>query len=378
MNFRHVLINGLSIGTGGGFTVGSQLTLNFARHVPESKFTLSLCKTHKLHEEILLIDLPPNLSIHWAPSETVAWRSRLAYEKNVLSEWCKTAGVDRVVQLNGQMLKNSPVPVFAHHQDPWPYRPEAWSGIKHRMIAALKRHATKDALKHAAAMGWTSNYLRDVVTGWLKITPRRSETLYNGLPLHQLLAAREPVRPFSEREPILLSVSNVDEYKRQRLVIQAMPALISRHETRDTVYHIVGSVSPQYKLKLQSLSRDLGVEKNVVIHGRQSDAMIDDLFRKARAFTLMSVCESFGIPAIESMALGTPVVVADCCAIPEVCGDAGVLSPMDDLPALVNNLHRTLSDQTLWNSMAIKGKQRALLYQWPGIAARLASILDEL
>ncbi|MGC4030697.1 MAG: glycosyltransferase family 4 protein [Tepidisphaeraceae bacterium] len=283
-----------------------------------------------------------------------------------------------MLQLNGMQIPGLALPTLVHHQDPWPYRPEAWTTWKDPVIAFLKRRANAYALKHADCMGWTSGYLRDLVTGRLGIKPKRSEVFYNGLPDDWIDRAQQPPLPFEDRPMKLVSVSNVTHYKRQHLVIRALPALVKRPGLSTLSYTIAGHCEPGYLVELQKLASELGVADRVVFEGRVSDARREELVKTARVFTLMSVCESFGIPAIESMSLGTPVVTSDCCAMPEVCGNAADLCPTDDLAALTQLLEKALLDPAHAADLQKAGAERVKHFAWTNTAEGMARVFDEL
>jgi glycosyltransferase involved in cell wall biosynthesis len=176
----------------------------------------------------------------------------------------------------------------------------------------------------------------------------------------------------------LVSVSNVSPYKRQGLVIQALPALIARPGLESLVYRVVGHRDERYHAELLDLAKRLNVSDRVRFEGRIPDEAVRDRLRSARCFVLMSVCESFGIPAIEAMSFGTPVVTSDCCAMPEVCGDGADLCPADDVAALTERLARVLTDAAHAEDLRRRGAARVAAFGWSATGARLASILDDL
>ena len=106
----------------------------------------------------------------------------------------------------------------------------------------------------------------------------------------------------------------------------------------DVTYRIIGKVDPSYRRVLERLARDLGVADRVKIDGRVGERDLAFAFESASCFVMMSICESFGIPAIEAMSFGVPVIVSDCCSMPEVCGGAGELVPVDDVNALADRI----------------------------------------
>lgn len=374
----HILVNGLSIGSGGGYTVGRELLRHLAKERRNWQFTIALIAGHKLHEQIRREQLPDNCDVEWAPSSALSRLPRARYERGGLSRWVRANGVNAALHLNGMVVPSFGVPALCHHQDPWPYRPEAWNGPQDRLVALLKRRAHRRALQSADYVGWTSHYLRDLICGWLGVQPRRSAVFYNGLPDSWLPRGTSLLSNWESRPLELLSVSNVDKYKRQELVIRALPGLLKRPGLEHVMYRIVGHCPEDYRAHLERFAGSLGVSKHVRIEGRVSDERVQELYRRAKCFVLMSVCESFGIPAIEAMSFGVPVIVSDCCAMPEVCGDAAVLSPTDDVSALVDNIAGILQLPDRATELRERGTQRVQRFSWAVTAAAMAAALGEI
>jgi glycosyltransferase involved in cell wall biosynthesis len=95
----------------------------------------------------------------------------------------------------------------------------------------------------------------------------------------------------------------------------------------------------------------------------------ESLFGGARAFVLPSFEEGFGLPALEAMAAGVPVVASNRGSLPEVVGDAGILIDPDDTSALAAALERVISDASLRSNLSIRGLERATLFTWTRTAA---------
>lgn len=88
------------------------------------------------------------------------------------------------------------------------------------------------------------------------------------------------------------------------------------------------------------------------------------LYNAARVFALPSFYEGFGLPPLEAMASGTPVVVSNVSSLPEVVGDAGLLVDPNDVEAWAVALHRVLTDDALHAEMSAKGLVRAAHFSW--------------
>jgi glycosyltransferase involved in cell wall biosynthesis len=108
--------------------------------------------------------------------------------------------------------------------------------------------------------------------------------------------------------------------------------------------------------------------------GWASDADRAALLRGASVLAYPSLYEGFGLPPLEAMAAGTPVVTTDCGAIPEVVGDAAVIVPGGDVDALAGGLAAVLGDEALADDLRARGAERVDRYPWDATADRLAQL----
>lgn len=244
------------------------------------------------------------------------------------------------------------------------------------MIAYFKRRRHRVALRGAAAAGWTSSYVRDLIVGRQGVEPAISEVLYNGIP--DAWVSRDPADlPAWEDRPMrIVTVSNVNHYKRQWLVIDALALLATREGLDGLTYHIAGAIDEGYRRELEARAEARGVGDRVRVEGRVSDERTVELFRDARAYVLMSVCESFGIPAVEAMSFGTPVVTANCCAMPEVCGEAADLVAVDDAEALAAHLAELLRSPKQAARLQQAGYANIQRFRWSAICERIAAVCE--
>ena len=96
-------------------------------------------------------------------------------------------------------------------------------------------------------------------------------------------------------------------------------------------------------------------------------------YNAADVFAFPSRYEGFGMPVLEAMACGTPVVTACTSSLPEVAGDAALAVPPDDTDALAEALHRALADAPLRQEMRAQGIARAAQFTWEETARRTAA-----
>jgi glycosyltransferase involved in cell wall biosynthesis len=97
------------------------------------------------------------------------------------------------------------------------------------------------------------------------------------------------------------------------------------------------------------------------------------MFQNAIALVMFSEMEGFGIPVLEAMQLGTPVISSDQGALKEVVGSGGLLVPQDDREALVDAMLRVANDQTLANDLRQRGTERVAAFSWKHCAEQTIS-----
>jgi glycosyltransferase involved in cell wall biosynthesis len=121
--------------------------------------------------------------------------------------------------------------------------------------------------------------------------------------------------------------------------------------------------------RVRSLIAELGIDSRVHRVGPVTDAALAGLYRGATALCFPSVAEGFGLPVLEAMAAGVPVLARDIPAARELGGEAALLIPGDDPRAWANALERILSEAALRRSLADAGLRRAAHFTWDRTAA---------
>jgi glycosyltransferase involved in cell wall biosynthesis len=118
-------------------------------------------------------------------------------------------------------------------------------------------------------------------------------------------------------------------------------------------------------------SLDAADDPRVITTGAISDGELGALYSHAHAFVFPSLYEGFGIPPLEAMSLGCPVVVAQAASIPEICGDAALYFDPCDIPSITTALQRILSEEALRETLRQRGAIRVGQFTWERGAQQL-------
>jgi len=119
------------------------------------------------------------------------------------------------------------------------------------------------------------------------------------------------------------------------------------------------------------------LHKHVRFFGFVPDATLAILYRLARVFVFPSLHEGFGLPPLEAMASGTPVITSNVSSLPEVAGDAAMLIDPYQTDAIAGAMRRVLLDDRLRDDMRERGLARAREFSWGRSIRRVREIYDE-
>lgn len=122
------------------------------------------------------------------------------------------------------------------------------------------------------------------------------------------------------------------------------------------------------------LARELNVDERVHFAGRVSDEARDDLYRNTRVFVFPSLSEGFGLPVLEAMSLGAPVVCSNAGSLPEIAGDAAILVDPLDHESLARNLAKMWEDDALRAGYSKRSLARAKEFSWRKAAEQTLEI----
>lgn len=235
--------------------------------------------------------------------------------------------------------------------------------LSHQYAATMMRHAGRAARRVITV----SEASRADLVDRVGISPDRIDVVPNGVdesfgePIssERLEAVR---RQLGLPARYLLFVGNAKPHKNLPLLVTAFKRL----------HRLVGDLA----LVVVGTPRDAipDCPDGVITPGYVPATTLRALYQGATALAMPSLIEGFGLPALEAMSCGTPVVVSDTSSLPEVVGDAGLLAPPRDVAAWVDALERILTDGELRARLGRLGRERASRFTWRRAAdATLAS-----
>jgi glycosyltransferase involved in cell wall biosynthesis len=171
-------------------------------------------------------------------------------------------------------------------------------------------------------------------------------------------------------EHYFLCVSNRKPHKNEHRLIHAFAESAINSDIK-----LVFTGEPNSDLL--TVIKELGVEDKVVFKGRVADEDLPALYRGSMGLLFPSLYEGFGLPVVEAMACGVPVLTSNTTSLPEVAGDAALLVNPESVDEIRVGIERLVHDEALRTELIAKGLERAKLFSWDAVAARVQAVLDE-
>lgn len=187
----------------------------------------------------------------------------------------------------------------------------------------------------------------------------------------------EPVRPQGLTKGLdrfILCVGTIEPRKNYDVVLEVFQILLRRHD----IHLIIAGKAGWGMAEFTSLIDIWGIRNRVTLLSYVSDSELCWLYRNCLLFLYPSLWEGFGLPVLEAMGHGCPVVTSNVSALPEVLGDAGILVNPRQPETIVRAVDRILTDPTLRSQMAAESRWRANSFQWSKAAKIVGDIYNRL
>jgi glycosyltransferase involved in cell wall biosynthesis len=249
--------------------------------------------------------------------------------------------------------------------------------LPNRAAYAYARGAMWSAARRSDRILTVSEASKRDILHFFNVPPDKISVVYNAIderiweepPPEDIARVRER---FQLDQRFVLYAGTIKPHKNLVRLIEAF-AQLRKGEFEELKLLIIGDEIS----KLPALRRAVHsykLHKHVRFLGFLPDETLAALYRLASLFVFPSLYEGFGLPPLEAMASGTPVVTSNVSSLPEVAGDAAVLVDPYDVSSIVEGMRRVLSDSALANELRRKGLIRARDFSWERSVARTHEI----
>lgn len=291
-----------------------------------------------------------------------------AFGAPAVERWAPWAEVVHSVELDYRVATRKPLVVTIHDIGPLTH--------PHYFTAAhpwLLRTALRSAVRRAAAIICVSQATADAVREYVKCDVADRMVIIPEGVSEEFFALDEvgsaATHP-ATGAPYFLWTGSINPRKNVDRVVRAFEEIAAR-----LPHHLVlcGGSGWDASESVRRARRS-PVAKRIHLPGRVSDERLRELYRGATAFVFASLLEGFGLPILEAMASGCPVITSNISSMPEVAGGAALLVDPLNVAELANAMERIASDAPLARELVVGGRARAAQFRWRDCAARVANV----
>ncbi|GAB4249989.1 MAG: glycosyltransferase family 1 protein [Thermoleophilia bacterium] len=239
------------------------------------------------------------------------------------------------------------------------------------------RRRLHQAVERSAVLITVSRISQSTLTAYAGVDPHRVRVIYNGVSeqFHPVADAEELAsvrRRYALPDRFALWIGDFRPEKNLEFLVQSW-ALVRGRVDPDLHLVMAGTQSGEFfKIRREVVRR--GLESQIHFPGYIRDDDLAALYSAAEMFVFPSLYEGFGLPPLEAMACGTPCVVSNSSALPEVTGRAAMMFNPTEHDQLVECVKRVLSDQTLNSNLRKEGFAQAAKFSWEQAAAETLEV----
>lgn len=313
-----------------------------------------------------------------APAVGVIWREQCAVPQS--AKRAAATVIHFTANTSARWLP-CPAVVTMHDIIFWDERP-SWQGlgaaekIKRYGMYLYNRWAARAALQHARHLITVSRYSKQKIETRFGIPPERVSAIYTGLadtfrplPEAEKIAARAK---FNLHKPFLLGLVSTSPRKNARGLVEAYAALDA--SLRAAYELVLVWTHGLWQTQLARYIQARGLQAQVRSLENVTDADLAALLNLATVFVFPSLDEGFGLPPLEALACGAAVVASNRASLPEVLGDAALLSEVNDPRELARNLAALLTNPARLADYRARGPAWAARYSWANCARETIQI----
>jgi glycosyltransferase involved in cell wall biosynthesis len=255
-----------------------------------------------------------------------------------------------------------------------------------RSTNILKSDAVRlqNHLKNADRIITISDNTKNDLIQHLKISPEKIQTIYLGVDENFTIPTKTESdlikQKYSLPESYILYLGSEQPRKNFPFLLKSFYKLKKAHDLPKLKLLKVGR--PQIGLvqhnEIIKLIKELNIENEVIFIDHIPDKDLTAVYNAASVFVYPSLYEGFGLPPLEAMSCGCPVITSNTSSLPEVVGNAGIMVDPNDVDLLCDKMYQILSNDSLGEELRKKGLNRAKLFNWDKTASETLRIYEEI
>lgn len=231
------------------------------------------------------------------------------------------------------------------------------------------------SVKHASHIIAISEFTKKDIMKYFSIDPAKITVIYEGYDQDTFKPLKDKKKP---EKPYILFIGRLEDKKNIVGMIKAYE-ILRKEKSIKHQFILAGSPGFGYeKIQSQLLKLPEDIRKDIILPGYISQSTYIDILKNANILFFCTFFEGFGLPPLEAMACGVPVVASNTTSIPEVCSKAALLVDPNKPFEMAAALSKIINDEGTRKALISKGLARATLFSWKKCAEKTLEVLENL
>jgi glycosyltransferase involved in cell wall biosynthesis len=242
------------------------------------------------------------------------------------------------------------------------------------------KSGTKYSIDNAESIVTISEFSKKDIVGQYRIDPKKITVAYPGknevyMPVNDQSAIKKTQNKYKTGDSYIIYIGTIQPRKNLKRLIEAFK------DVEEAKLVIVGKTIGEGREgwmyeDILDYPKKLGIDDKVLFTGFVNDQDLVLLVNGAKAFIQPSLWEGFGMPVVDAMSCGTPVLVSSASCLPEVVGKAGLTFDPYSVTEIEDKINQILSDNKLREELSRKGLERAREFSWKIMAKKVIDVME--
>jgi len=381
-------INALSAQAGGGINDLVNLLPSIKKIDKQNNYIIFIEKTQNEIINIIPTDIK-KVEINYLPSNPYLRAPvRHIWEQFIFPFYIMIYKIDVLYSTGNvtSILAPCRIVLYITNANPYSLKYVKWP-LKFKIINIVLKWLGLLSAKRADKVRFPSKNTMNLLSEHLNLPPNKCVVIYNGLNDNFKNALLDKDFESIHQNRYVLSVGLVYTHKNYHRLLEAFKILVDKYHYNGDLLIIGNYFDDNYFKYLNNLVNSLSLQERVFFKGKVLNMDLIGYYKFADVFVIPSISESFGIPLIEAMTIGTPIVASDCemedkyrgiCFNPfrEICGNAASYCNPFDPQDITESIYKVISDTTYRNQLVSNGKLRSKQFSVIDTARGICGLLE--
>jgi len=381
-------INALSAQAGGGINDFENLLPSIKKIDKQNNYIIFIKKTQNEIIKIIPTDIK-KVEINYLPSNPYLRAPvRHIWEQFIFPFYIMIYKIDVLYSIGNvtSILAPCRIVLYITNANPYSLKYVKWP-LKFKIINIVLKWLGLLSAKRADKVRFPSKNTMNLLSDHLNLPPNKGVVIYNGLNDNFKNALLDKNFESIHQNRYVLSVGLLYIHKNYHRLLEAFKILVDKYHYNGDLLIIGNYFDDNYFKYLNNLVKSLSLQERVFFKGKVLNMDLIGYYKFADVFVIPSISESFGIPLIEAMTIGTPIVASDCemedkyrgiCFNPfrEICGNAASYCNPFDPQDITESIYKVISDTTYRNQLVSNGKLRSKQFSVIDTARGICGLLE--